>query len=286
MKQRYSSRIADIIHSIVGHLPKSKDTQQALFAEQFFGQMPLAELEPIDVQLASAIVADAYGFVGTRGKGENKIRTFTPSKAEQGYEGRHLIVQILGDDKPFLVDSLTNALHTLGFTIYQTFHPILRVQRDKKGALNDLLAIDSKEGHRESLIHFELSQYPEGMDATALEQHLASVLSHVELAISDWQLMLTKTVEAREATTHAKHFNQEDIQETQNFLDWLMHKNFVFLGYVGVDFVGAKIDPGVHLQNKKQVRLQQYEEAQHLRHVVIVWQSIRVRFGNASCEIH
>ena len=46
------------------------------------------------------------------------------------------VVEIVNDDMPFLVDSVTAALNGEGVTVHLVIHPILRVARDGDGKLD------------------------------------------------------------------------------------------------------------------------------------------------------
>ena len=243
MNHHYSSRTRDIITDITKHLPQPSTPDATLFAQQFYGQIPLMELELVSTEHAAAVAHDAFSFFGKRQPDEASIRVFEPNQQTHGFDSHRLFVQIISDDKPFLVDSLSNALNDMGFTTYTTFHPIFRLERDDNGQLTTLMKDDDKDGYRESLIHFELSPLPEDISHDALTAQLQEALRYIDLATDDWSVMLTKTVEAREAIGQAVHYNEQDVRETQEFLDWLMHKNFVFLGYAGIDFSGSDSDP-------------------------------------------
>src|SRR3546814_14691631 len=62
-----------------------------------------------------------------------KVRAYNPSVEEHGWRSSHTIVEIVNDDMPFLVDSVTAALNGLDLTVYLVIHPIVRVVRDERG---------------------------------------------------------------------------------------------------------------------------------------------------------
>lgn len=238
MKKRYTSSIEHIVSNITKLLPKKASKEVKLFTELFYSQIPLMELELVSEAQAAALAYDMFGFFEARDPNQASIRIYEPKKTEHGFDSHHIFLQIACNDRSFLVDSLTNEIVAMGFTIHTTFHPLFCTMRDAKGRLKQLLTDDSESGNKESLIHFELSPLPNDISAEKLEAQLRSVLYNINLATSDWRAMLGKAQQAKEAIGRAKHYNQQDMQEAQAFIDWLMHRNFVFLGYAGVDFSG------------------------------------------------
>src|SRR5262249_2848200 len=148
-QQQHSSRLNKILTT----LPKDGNETLRRFVMQFYSKVPITDLEHYDPKRALALATSAFEFSEKRKTGEPKIRIFMPDKKEHGYEGRYIVVELLNDDMPFLVDSLTAELTRHGFTIRETLHPIINVKRSKDGKLE---AMDDK-GQAESFIHFEIS---------------------------------------------------------------------------------------------------------------------------------
>ena len=49
-----------------------------------------------------------------------------PRPDEHGWISHHTIIEMVNDDMPFLVDSLTAALHRRDLTVHLVIHPICR----------------------------------------------------------------------------------------------------------------------------------------------------------------
>ena len=64
-----------------------------------------------------------------------KIRVFNATLAEDGFVSEHTSIQIVHDDMPFLVDSVTMAVNRSGRTAHWIVHPLFEVQRDAQGQL-------------------------------------------------------------------------------------------------------------------------------------------------------
>ena len=55
-----------------------------------------------------------------------RVRVFNPTLAEDGFMSDHTQVQIVHDDMPFLVDSVTMAVNRGGRTAHWIVHPLFR----------------------------------------------------------------------------------------------------------------------------------------------------------------
>ncbi len=234
MKPRYLERVNSCLKDIIQALPRGAADMLRVFTHQFYAKMPLADLERLDPTLAAAIARSAFAFFEHREKGAPQIRLFTPTMREHGYESHRLVVELLNDDMPFLVDSLTADLLRRGFTLHEMIHPILRVKRDRKGALTEVVQDphDGRDIHNESLIHFELSPLPAGMSAELLKEDLERVLSYIRSAVNDWPTMTKIVVEAANNFKHVSDTHDaKTVEEARDFLVWLREKNFIFLGY-------------------------------------------------------
>ncbi|MBK1696953.1 NAD-glutamate dehydrogenase [Rhodovibrio salinarum] len=89
-------------------------------------------------------------FATSRPPGKAKVRAYNPQIEEHGYGSSHTIVEVVNDDMPFLVDSVTQRLADLDAQVHLVIHPILEVARDADGKLLDIHSaagtVDSPEG--------------------------------------------------------------------------------------------------------------------------------------------
>ena len=105
--------------------------QQAL--EAFAGKC-YGPADPDDV--ADRPAADLYGgavslwnLARRRTPGEPRVRVFNPTVGEHGWQSAHTIIELVNDDMPFLVDSVTMEVNRHGLALHWIFHPIVRVTR-------------------------------------------------------------------------------------------------------------------------------------------------------------
>ncbi|MFC0350652.1 NAD-glutamate dehydrogenase [Undibacterium danionis] len=163
-----------------------------------------------------------------------KIRVFNPSLAEDGFVSEHTVVQIVNDNMPFLVDSVTMAINRSGRTAHWIVHPLMSVARNADGSIAEVstVAAATAAGRHdpvESLILVECDRILSAADQQALVDDLMHVLADVRSAVVDWQPMLGRVKElitASEKFTGTHHSHGEGIA----FLRWLEDRHFTFLG--------------------------------------------------------
>src|SRR5690606_38773237 len=102
------------------------------FLRHYYAQAEPEALDRDPAALAAAAL-DHLRFAAERKPGTAKLRVFNPPAADG--PGQRTVIETVNDDMPFLVDSLTMALSSLGLTIDVTIHPLLYVTRTARGKL-------------------------------------------------------------------------------------------------------------------------------------------------------
>src|SRR3954465_11885391 len=91
--------------------------------------------------------------------GKPGIRAYNPTPAHDGWHSTHTVVEIINDDMPFLVDSVTMEVNRQGLTLHLVIHPVLRTVRSPAGELESVSAAsESPEGRLESFMHLEVDR--------------------------------------------------------------------------------------------------------------------------------
>ena len=147
------------------------------------------------------------------------------------------VVQIVTDDQPFLVDSVTMEVLRQGWNIREVFHPQFLVRRDLAGKLQTILRTAEAAGEQgeiaESWMHLEITPPDEpAPDADeTLAAGLRDVLRSVAEAVADWEKMRAAASEAAADLRPAPATRDEDVHTARELLEWLTRDNFTFLGY-------------------------------------------------------
>ena len=162
-----------------------------------------------------------------------KIRVFNPTLAEDGFVSEHTVVQIVNDNMPFLVDSVTMAINLSGRTAHWIVHPLMSVTRNAKDGIASVSTVAAaKAAGRndpvESLIMVECDRIVSVAEQQALAEELKHVLADVLSAVVDWQPMLDRVHAVCSACE--KHAPSPSGNEGVAFLRWLEERHFTFLG--------------------------------------------------------
>ena len=176
------------------------------------------------------------------------VAVFTPTVQDNGWSVGHTVVQVVTDDMPFLVDSVTLALNSANRTIYLVIHPIVTVRRTVAGDLIEILpdgAHDDPQVHRESWISVEIDQTIAHVDD--IRRDVERGLLDVREAVEDWPRMRLRAqqiaAELRDAPP--REVDALESSEAAALLDWLIDDNFTFLGFREYDLVGDAGDEGL-----------------------------------------
>jgi glutamate dehydrogenase len=191
-----------------------------------------------DVDVYGAL-ASHYKLAHDRPQGTAQVRAFTPTLAEHGWSASgHSIVQVVVDDMPFLVDSLTMELSRQLRGVHAVIHPNFDVVRDVTGALQvvtpveDGASLPEGEAVRESWMHVEIDRIREGDDPAEIVDHIQRVLRDVREAVEDWEKMQAQVADVVAGLkSDPPPLDPEEVRQAGELLEWLADEHYTFLGY-------------------------------------------------------
>jgi glutamate dehydrogenase len=203
----------------------------------------LTDRDPVDVYGAAL---SHYRLATTRPQGTANVRVHTPTVEENGWTCSHSVVEVVTDDMPFLVDSVTNELSRQGRGIHVVIHPQMLVRRDVTGRLIEVLAkqITGELPHDatvESWIHVEMDRETDRADLKQITADLLRVLSDVREAVEDWEKMRDSALRIADglpAEPKASDLPDQEVEEARELLRWLAADHFTFLGYREYELTG------------------------------------------------
>ncbi|MEJ8835637.1 NAD-glutamate dehydrogenase [Ramlibacter sp. AN1133] len=209
------------------------------FAHEYFQQVDVEDLEERTPEDLLGALLSHWQFGAQRQPGVPKVRVLSPSPGEDGWGSRHTVVEIVNDDMPFLVDSVSMEIKRQGLTLHLLVHPVYAVQRDAKGLLQSIAPrAGAPELPRESWMYIEVDRLVDAQQRAALCQGIERVLADVRAAVADWKPMLARLREASgELARPVPGVNPEEAAESRAFLDWLADDHFTLLGYRQHDLV-------------------------------------------------
>lgn len=195
----------------------------------------LADRDPVD---AFGAAVSHYRLAEVRPQGTANVKVHTPTVEENGWTCSHSVVEVVTDDMPFLVDSVTNELSRQGRGIHVVIHPQVTVRRDLTGELQEVLpagsASDSHDTLTESWIHVEIDRETDRADLKQITSDLLRVLSDVREAVEDWEKMRDSALRIADdlpSEPTADDLRAQDVEEARELLRWLSADHFTFLGY-------------------------------------------------------
>jgi glutamate dehydrogenase len=135
------ARRAMLAAQLVEHARERFDGEHTSPLETFLGEyysaVPMRELD-------ERAIPDLYGsalahwlFAQGRSAGEARVRAYNHSYDDSGWQRRHTVVEVVADEIPFLVSSVTAALGIYGLGIHLASHVTLRVVRDASANIVD-----------------------------------------------------------------------------------------------------------------------------------------------------
>ncbi len=165
------------------------------FISQYYDNVDpedLADRAPEDLYgAAMAHLSFARGFAA----GQPKLRVYNPRVEEHGWTSPHTVIEVVNDDMPFLVDSVTMEVNRQGYTLHLFNHPIFSTKRDAEGHLESF-GPPARDGKHESLIHVEVDRETDPARLKSIGLGVLSVLGDVRVSCGGL---------GRDARPHGRH---------------------------------------------------------------------------------
>ena len=205
---------------------KARQDDAIAFADAFYHRLTADELPLHSPDGWAALATDFLDFARSRKRGTANVRLFNPNMKQHGWESPHTVLQIVNDDMPFLVDSVTMALAEKGIGVHVLGHPVVLVTRDKAGKL-----VEVGSGTPESLMHMEIDRQA-GNAIDDVQATLQSVLAEVRGIVADWAPMREKMLQvAQEIASRRMPVDEAGRREAEEFLRWAADDHFTLFGY-------------------------------------------------------
>ncbi len=233
-----------LVDSIVRKAKRGKAKRGAVverFVRTFFANVSPTDCAECGAEPLYGAVTSIWEYAQSRKPGTAKVRVFNPEAKKNGWDVGHTVIEIVNDDMPFLVDSVTAELNRRNLTVHLVIHPIMSAVRTKTGHLSDVVdGGDSPDRQRESVMHIQITEQTDPAALKELQSGLTRVLDDVRSAVDDWRpmrVMLADVIAGLDQK--AGVVPREEISETADFLRWLEANNFTFLGYREYEIAAA-----------------------------------------------
>src|ERR1051326_1169120 len=141
-----------------------------------------------------------WEFGAQRQPGLAKVRIYNPTIPEYGWTLEHTVIEIINDDMPFLVDSVSAEINRRDRKIHLLLHPVVRGRRlevtETQAAPSDAVV--------ESTMHVEIDQETDAAEIETLRASIERILGEVRLAVQDFRAMRAQLKSLREEIATAK----------------------------------------------------------------------------------
>src|SRR5579875_1897240 len=209
------------------------DEQAERFVRQYYRWVPAEDLVERDHLDLYGSAVTVWRMAQQRRPGAIAMHVYNPTLEQHGWRCAHTVIDMVTDDMPFLVDSVTMELSRRGHEIKLVIHPVIRVRRDAQGRLVEVLepGQGAPDAIAESVLHAEIACQTDPAELRALHAGLERVLDEVTRAVDDWLAMRERALSLAEELNPPEGAGPNEPGESRDFLRWLADDHFTFLGY-------------------------------------------------------
>ncbi len=232
-ERTHHDRASEVLGALKSQLPDHSAEVLGEFSRRLLSRVPADRLDEAEPGLVGEQAARLFRLIEDTPPDEIGVElhrlTSRPHRA---------VLLTVMPDCAFIVETLQEMLASEGYAILALLHPILSVDRDADGrvaTIGDRVGSGSRTSV--TMILFEGLESEEEAD---LEAEVGRRLAQVRLATSDFRRMVDEVSRIRqdlEALKSDVDWKVPELEEIQEFLEWLRDGNFVFLGYREYDIL-------------------------------------------------
>ena len=212
-------------------VPAGHDPVLVAFANAILRRVPAGDLDEADPSAIAAAVLDAFRFVDRRPPGQIGVRLTDPAVTLDGGMPTGTVLEVSCEDRQFIVTTVREELHRLGYRIVRLHHPVFGAERGADGGLAAVLPARMAL-RRESFLQMELAKQVLPGARNAVGEAVRRVLLDVFAATDDHDAMRRAVARTAEDLREraALSYPVDEVVEAAELLEWLLDDNFVFLG--------------------------------------------------------
>ncbi|MEM1262184.1 MAG: NAD-glutamate dehydrogenase [Pseudomonadota bacterium] len=222
-------RIVSAAHRQQPALRRRRDIDE--FLNRYHADVPVDDLDRHPAGELAAAALCHLALAERRRRGQAKLRIYNPERESDGWASTHTVIELVNDDMPFLVDSVTMAVERIGLGVHLTVHPVIVTQR-KASQLTGIGKHRGSPGQAESFIRVEIDRISFRSTVKRLESEIRRTLDDVRAAVTDWAAMRDQMCTAAK-TVGALHVPEDPTlaSESASLLEWMVDNHFTFLGF-------------------------------------------------------
>jgi glutamate dehydrogenase len=227
-----------LIKSADKHYSKKLSTNQRVFIREYYHRLPDDDYSPAATEELITAALKHRGLGAIRKSGETLFDIYNIDSILTNPEPC-TVLDVVTDDRPFLVDTLTILLNNRNFTIHRTIHPVFQVKRSKANGITSIKRFHPEDeeqgGKAESFIQFHLDYLPSSAHEQ-LAEAVSSVVNDIKTVVEDWAPMRGQLLSLAVELEDNKGLNRE----YSSLLRWLENHHFAMLGYCEFNLSGSK----------------------------------------------
>jgi glutamate dehydrogenase len=265
--------------NVGGNAAKTDEAIIAAFVDRYYADIAdgdLIDRSPGERRAAAL----AHLEIGRqRPTGTAIVRVYQPDLARDGWESHDLVVDVVTDDMPFVVESVAMELNRHGFRVHDIIHPVMRVRRDEHGRSVAMERWTRTNGEpptgsrlasthttTESFVHVQFQRHPSSTDhgggppppvsLDALRDDILRVLDDVRDAVEDWPAMRDRALSLADSLGDGlPGISAEDTAEAAELLRWMADDRFTFLGAREYDLITTEVASGSGTEERDALRV-------------------------------
>ena len=239
----------DVLAVLRGEADEDRYRLLEKFVPFFLGKAPVDLLEERRTEHLAKMCHNSFRFLNRSRPDRVDVEVLNPKESATGWYAPVTIVRTNISERPFIVDSIREFLHSQDRRIAHLVYPLMTVERDEDGWITDLLP-PGERTRTESMVYAEVTRVEDPEMLDSLREETERRLEDVVKATDDFGLMVDKIGDVvSELSFRMRDLREkrDEFREIQAFLRWLRDGGFVFLGYRSYDFAphGAEGDLAV-----------------------------------------
>jgi glutamate dehydrogenase len=206
------------------------------FLYQFYRHYPFESAQKEGIEFLVARARTTYEFLMQKKPLLPIVRIFTPDFEQHGWESPYSVVEIVNEDMPFLVDSVTALLAKDNLKIHHINHPVVSIKRTISG---EILVGEDDDFSPHSILHIHIPYISDVKRKESLCVDILNVLENVKASVDDWRVMLTRVSSLLDMKDCWFDYSRGDdsltSSEIKDFIRWLLADHFTFLGFASIE---------------------------------------------------
>ena len=225
--------IRDVLGLLHGEVDEDRYRILEKFVPFFLGKAPTELLEERGTEHLARLCLNSFLFLNRSRPDRVDVEVINPREEDTGWYAPVTVVRTNVSERPFIVDTIREFLHSHDRKIAHIVYPLMKVERDEDGSITDLHP-PGEQSRTESMVYAEVSRVEDPEMLDNLRDETRRRLDDVVKATDDFGLMVDKigdVVSELSFRMRDLRASRAEFREIQAFLRWLRDGGFVFLGY-------------------------------------------------------